>query len=147
MKKALTFAVGCLLASAWVGAEANKGTPEEAKALLDKAVKAMGADESKAIASFNDPKGGYIDRDLYVFCFGSDGKITAHPDKSMVGTSAASLKDPDGKAIGTEMMALAQKGGGSIEYKWKNPMTNQVGNKVSFLKKAGNQTCGVGAYK
>jgi cytochrome c len=148
MKRALTLTAACLLVSAaWVVGDDKKGTPEEAKALLDKAVTAMQSDESKAIAAFNDPKGGYVDRDLYVFCFSPEGKITAHTDKSMVGVNAATLKDPDGKPIGTEMIALAQKGGGSLEYKWKNPVTNQVGNKVSFLKKAGNQTCGVGAYR
>jgi signal transduction histidine kinase len=45
------------------------------------------------------------------------------------------------------MVALAGKGGGSVEYKWENPVTRQVGAKISFLKKAGSQTCGVGAYK
>jgi signal transduction histidine kinase len=138
--------VASLLVASVAGA-GEKGTPDEAKALLDKAVAAMKADEGKALAAFNDPKGGYQDRDLYVFCFTSDGKITAHPDKSMLGVSAATLKDPDGKAIGTEMMALAQKGGGSLEYKWKSPTTQQVGTKVSFVKPAGKQTCGVGAYK
>jgi signal transduction histidine kinase len=147
MKKTLTLALAGLLVSAWVGA-GEKGTPEEAKALLDKAVKAVQADEAKAVASFNDPKGGYVDRDLYVFCFDKDGKITAHgADKAMIGTDAKTLKDPDGKAIGSEMLALSQKGGGSLEYKWKSPTTQQVGTKVSFIKTAGKQTCGVGAYK
>jgi signal transduction histidine kinase len=147
MKKALAFAVAGLLVSVWAGA-GEKGTPDEAKALLDKAVKAVQADEAKALAAFSDPKGGYVDRDLYVFCFSKEGKITAHGvDKGMIGTDAKTLKDPDGKAIGTEMVALAGKGGGQIEYRWKNPTTNQVGSKVSFLKTAGSQTCGVGAYK
>jgi len=147
MKKALAFAVAGLLASVGAGA-GEKGTPEEAKAMLDRAVKAVQAGEAKALAAFNDPKGGYVDRDLYVFCFDKDGKITAHgADKAMLGIDAKTLKDPDGRAIGTEMVALAGKGGGSIEYKWKSPTTNQVGNKVSFVKTEGSQTCGVGAYK
>jgi signal transduction histidine kinase len=147
MNKALAFAVAGLLAA--VGAAAgDKGTPEEAKTMLDKAVKAAQVDEAAALAAFNDPKGGYVDRDLYVFCFDKVGKITAHgADSSMIGTDLKPLKDPDGKPIGTEMLALAAKGGGSIEYKWKSPTTKQVGTKVSFLKVAGNQTCGVGAYK
>jgi signal transduction histidine kinase len=65
----------------------------------------------------------------------------------MIGSDAKALKDPDGKAIGTEMMALSAKGGGSIEYKWQSPTTKQVASKTSFLKTAGSQTCGVGAYK
>jgi signal transduction histidine kinase len=135
-----------LLVSAAAGA-ADKGTPDEAKALLEKAVAAAKADEAKALAAFSDPKGGFVDRDLYVFCFTADGKITAHGgNPSMVGTDAKTLKDPDGKPIGTEMVALAGKGG-TLEYKWASPVTKQVAPKVSFLKAAGKQTCGVGAYK
>jgi signal transduction histidine kinase len=146
MKKTLAFAVAGLLACVAAGA-GDKGTPDEAKAMLDKAVAAVKADEAKALAAFNDPKGGFVDRDLYVFCFDRDGRITAHgANKAMIGTDAKALKDPDGKAIGTEMTAMAGKGG-SLEYRWENPTTKQVASKVSFLKAAGNQTCGVGAYK
>jgi cytochrome c len=45
------------------------------------------------------------------------------------------------------MVALGAKGQGSIEYKWTNPVTNKVETKVSYLKKTGDQVCGVGAYK
>ena len=48
--------------------------------------------------------------------------------------------------IGTEMVALFGKGG-TIEYKWMSPTTKQVADKISFVKPAGKQTCGVGAYK
>ena len=135
-----------VLASAAAGA-ADKGTPDEAKALLEKAVAAVKADEAKALAAFTDPKGGFVDRDLYVFCFTADGKITAHGgNPSMVGTDARPNKDPDGKPIGAEMVALAGKGG-TLEYKWTSPVTKQIAPKVTFLKPVGQQTCGVGAYK
>jgi signal transduction histidine kinase len=147
MKKAVALVAAALLASGAAGAGA-KGTPEEAKALLDKAVAAVKADEAKALAAFNDPKGAFVDRDLYVFCFDKDGKISANgSNPAMVGTDAKTIKDPDGKAVGAEMLALAAKGGGSIEYKWMSPATKQVASKVSFVKAAGTQTCGVGAYK
>jgi hypothetical protein len=147
MRKAAFCAVMCLLAAGWaVGGQ--KGTPEEAKALLDKAVKAIETDgEAKALAAFNDPKGGFQDRDLYVFCSGPDKKVTAHVDKSMVGMDETTLKDPDGKLVGAEILAVGAKGGGTVEYKWKNPVSGKVEPKVSFVKKAGNQICGVGAYK
>lgn len=147
MRKMLGLAVACLASVASVGGAADKGTPDEAKALLDKAVAAVKADEAKALAAFSDPKGGYVDRDLYVFCFTADGKITAHgANASMVGMDAKVLKDPDGKAIGAEMVAMAGKGG-TLEYQWASPTTKQVAPKVTFLKSAGKQTCGVGAYK
>ena len=147
MRKAAFCAVLCLLAAGWAAA-GEKGTPEEAKALLDKAVKAIETGgEVKALAAFNDPKGGFQDRDLYVFCSGPDKKVTAHIDKAMLGMDETTIKDADGKAVGAEILAVAAKGGGTVEYKWKNPVSGKVETKVSFVKKAGNQVCGVGAYK
>ena len=146
MTKALAFAVAGLLASVAAGA-ADKGTQEEAKAMLDRAVAAAKADEAKALAAFNDPKGGFVDRDLYVFCFDKTGTMTASgANPSRVGTDARTLKGPDGRAVGAEMVALFGKET-SLEYNWMSPTTRQAADKITFLKPAGNQTCGVGAYR
>jgi signal transduction histidine kinase len=88
-----------------------------------------------------------VDRDLYVFCFGPDKKVTAHIDPKMVGVDTSTLKDPDGKPIGKDMVALGEKGEGTVEYKWKNPASGKIEPKLSFVKRAGTQVCGVGAYK
>jgi signal transduction histidine kinase len=45
------------------------------------------------------------------------------------------------------MVAAAKKGSGTVEYAWKNPVSANVEDKVSYLKKAGSLYCGVGAYK
>ena len=59
---------------------ADFGTPEEAKAMLERAVAAVKEDKAKALDMFNKGEGGFKDRDLYVFCANaSDGIITAHP--------------------------------------------------------------------
>jgi signal transduction histidine kinase len=139
--------VAALLAIALPAMASERGTPDEAQALLAKAVKAVQQDEAKAIAAFNDPKGGYQDRDLYVFCAGPDGKTTAHRDPKMLGGETAAIKTPDGRMVGKEIAALGEKGGGTLEYPWPNPLTGKVETKVSYIKKAGSHICGVGAYK
>ena len=54
------------------------GTAAEAKAMLVKAVAAVKADKTKALDMFNKGEGGFLDRDLYVFCHNvSDGKVVA----------------------------------------------------------------------
>jgi cytochrome c len=124
------------------------GTPEEARALLARAVALVESEgEEKALAAFNDTDGPFVDRDLYVFCFGPSYKITAHIDPGMRGVDVATLKDPDGKQIGRKMIEIAKRGGGSLEYRWVNPVSKEVEPKISFLEPAGNQVCGVGAYK
>jgi cytochrome c len=143
----LTFTLTVLLAPAAAVAQ-EKSTPDEAKALLDKAVAEVQKEGSAmAIAKFNDPKGGYQQDDLYVFCMDSSNKVSAHPEASQRGLDVATMKDSNGKAFGAEMVAAAKKGSGTVEYIWKNPESGKVEAKVSYLKKAGDQICGVGAYK
>src|SRR5262252_10286233 len=61
-------------------AAADFGTPEEAKAMLERVVAAVKEDRAKALDMFNKGEGGFIDRDLYVFCANAgDGIVTAHP--------------------------------------------------------------------
>src|SRR6476659_1364212 len=75
----------------------SSGTAAEAKALLEKAVAAVKADEKKAIEDFNNPTGGFRDRDLYVFCAGAPAyNFTAHPKAELRGTPLAALVDKKG---------------------------------------------------
>ena len=74
------YAVILVLSTAASVAAADFGTPEEAKAMLERAVAAVKADKAKGLDMFNTGEGGFKDRDLYVFCANaSDGILTAHP--------------------------------------------------------------------
>jgi hypothetical protein len=74
-------------------AQQKGGTADEAKAMLVKAVAAVKADKTKALDMFNKGEGGFLDRDLYVFCSNvSDGKILAigNPNaKQLLGTDTS----------------------------------------------------------
>ena len=48
-------------------AAADFGTPEEAKAMLERAVAAVKEDKAKALDMFNKGEGGFKDRDLYSY--------------------------------------------------------------------------------
>ena len=74
---------------------------------LDKAVAAVKQDKTKALDMFN--KGGFKDRDLYVFCANaSDGVITAHPTHK--GEQLADIKGKKGFPLGQEKMQKATEG-------------------------------------
>jgi hypothetical protein len=94
------------------------GNAVEAKAMLLKAVAAMKADKTKAIAMINKGEGGFPDRDLYPFCNNvGDGKQIANgnPDsKALIGVDARTLKDSTGKAYGAELYTAGQKPEGQI---------------------------------
>jgi cytochrome c len=137
----------CAVAPAQAGEFA---TPAEAKALLDKAVayvKVNGAE--KSAVTFMDPKGGFIDRDLYVSMSRmSDGVRLAHVNPKAVGKSLYGSTDVDGKAYGDEMMQIAStKGSGMVTYRFPNPVTKQPMEKVSYVEKVNDVVLLVGAYK
>ena len=46
--------------------------------MLEKTIAAVKADKAKTLDLINEGKGGFLDRDLYVFCANnSDGKVVA----------------------------------------------------------------------
>src|SRR5262245_38452389 len=72
----LTFAAAALtFATAVFAQQGQTGTAQEARAMLEKAVAAVKADQAVALAMFIKGEGGFKDRDLYPFCFRiADGK-------------------------------------------------------------------------
>ena len=144
--------VGFTLSAAVFAQQGQLGTPQEARAMLDKAVAAVKADQAVALAMFNKGEGGFRDRDLYPFCFRSgDGKTVAGPLAVPAGTDIRTLKDPAGKPYGLEFYAAGQKPEGQVTeigYMFPKPGTTAPAvPKVSFVTKVGKLGCGVGYYK
>jgi hypothetical protein len=127
---------------------AEFGTPEEARALLDRVGVAMKADPTATLAKINAGDAEFRDRDLYPFCIGADGIVTAHPDPTQPGTNTRERKDVDGKAFGEEIMNAGEEGKiAEVTYKWPRLGTQEPVPKVSLITKIGDQICGVGYYK
>ena len=129
-------------------ASAQQGeTSREAKALLEKAIVEVRADEKAALEKFNRAVGEYRKRDLYVFCFdASSGVTTAHPTNR--GRTIKGEKDQTGKAFGQEMFTSAKEGLIS-ETSYMLPRTGESKpmKKHTYYTRAGNQVCGVGYYE
>jgi Single Cache domain 2 len=136
-------------------AQQTGGTADEAKAMLMKAVAAVKADKAKALDMFTKGEGGFLDRDLYVFCSTvSDGKIVAlgNPNaKQNIGVDTRTLKDSTGKPFGAELYAGYQKPEGEItevNYMFPRPGADKTPvPKVSLVTRVGDLGCGVGYYK
>src|SRR5690349_4132419 len=88
-------------------AQGQFGTADEAKAMLVKAAAALKADKTKTLDLINKGEGGFLDRDIYPFCFDlSDGKIVAvasNNAKQFLGTDIRALKDATGKVYGPDL--------------------------------------------
>jgi signal transduction histidine kinase len=151
---AASVAALALSATAFAQQPSQYGSAEEARAMLLKAVAAVKADRAKALAMFNTGEGGFLDRDLYPFCFNaSDGKIIAlaNPQaKQFLGTDNRTLVDPTGKNYGQELHAAAQKPEGQItevSYMFARPGDPKPVPKVSYVTRIADLGCGVGYYK
>ena len=148
-------AVLALTPTAFAQQTSQYGNAGEAKAMLMKAVAAVKADKAKALEMFNKGEGGFLDRDLYVFCADiSDGKIVAQGNpnkKDQLGQDQRTLKDSTGKNFGAELYAAGQKPEGQItevSYMFPKPGADpKPMPKVSFVTKVRDLTCGVGYYK
>ena len=151
---AATTSIAVLAMSATAFAQQH-GTADEAKAMLMKAVAAVKADKAKALDMFNKGEGGFLYRDLYVFCDNlSDAKVVAigNPNaKQLLGTDARTTKDSTGKVFGVELFAGMQKPEGQItevSYMFPRPGPDKTPvQKVSLVTRAGDLGCGVGYYK
>jgi cytochrome c len=126
----------------------ERGTPEQAQTLCDRAVlhmKEVGPET--AIKDFNDPNGGYIDHDLFVIVYDPNATImTGVP--ALIGKNARSLTDVTGKEFGKDIIEAAHNKDGSwVEYHMTNPTTKKVELKTSYIRKFGDYVVFVGAYK
>jgi signal transduction histidine kinase len=151
-----TLIIGAMSAVALSGIafaqQSEYGTAAEAKAMLERAIPELKANESAAIAKFNKGEGGFKDRDLYVFCFNNaDGKFTAHQKAALIGTDVRDLKDKSGKVFGQDLY----KAGNSesegkiteVSYMFPRPGSTDPVPKVSYVTRVGTEGCGVGYYK
>jgi cytochrome c len=154
MQRLLTMflALAGLFGMVAVAAAQSGHTPDQAKALVEKAasyLKAEGRD--KALTVFSDPKGEFVEGDLYLFVMdANDGKLTmlAHGvNKALIGKPQIDVKDAEGKAFNRDMVTmLSGANEGWMTYMWPNPATKKIGSKKSYVVKVGDVIIGAGIY-
>jgi hypothetical protein len=137
-------------------AQETRGTADEARAMLMKALAAVKADKDKALDMFNKGEGGFRDRDLYVFCVNAgDGTVVAigNPNlKQALGTDVRAAQNSTGKAFGAEIYAAIQKPEGQVtEVDYVSPEPgpdDALATKATLVARADDDLgCGVGYYK
>ena len=132
-----------------VGYYIPRASAEQARNMLNKASIAVKNDSRSAFKAFQDLGGKYIEDDLYVFVIGiEDLHFRAHgATPRLVGSDAQTLPDPNGKPIIREMISIVKtKGEGELDYVWRNPVTNKIEKKHTFVRKVDNFLVGVGYY-
>lgn len=131
-------------------AQAKKPTQDEVKAIAIKAadfIAAKGVDEAaKAFVTEGEFKFG----EIYVNVIDAQGNWVIYPPKpENKGKSVLNFIDEDGKELGKDILNTGLKGEGWTEYRWKNPATNTIQPKITYVKKVPGKdlVAYVGIYK
>jgi cytochrome c len=125
-------------------------TTRDAELLVRRAAEVLQHEgRAAALAKFNDRKGPFVYRDLYVFAYDLDGNCLAHPIKpERIGKNNLGDKDPDGRLFVKERIELARKQrSGWQEYKFFNPASGKVEQKVAYFELVDGVVLVAGAYK
>jgi signal transduction histidine kinase len=151
MRPLAFLAFAALIALATPVLAADYGSKEEAVAMVKRVQAEFKKDGAEATFKAVSDKSvaDYHDRDLYPFIYDMAGICVAHGARpALIGKNLIDLKDQDGKFLIREMVDLAKgPGSGWIAYKWPNPITNKIEDKISYVEKMGNYFVGVGIYK
>lgn len=150
--RVLTFAAAAILAAsvAMPAFSADRATKDEAIAMVKKAVALIKSDGTdKAYAAFDDKKGAYVDRDLYVVVYGLDGKVLAHgANEKLIGQNLIDAKDPDGKMFVKERTEMARAHEDFWQdYKFMDPLSKKVEPKQMYCQRLNETAVCAGIYK
>jgi cytochrome c len=146
------FAIWLLMLAAALSFQAaadERATPDEAKAMVKKAVayyKKVG--KEKSMPEFCRKDGPFIDRDLYVTVIAMDGMEYAHINPKSVGRNVIDLRDPDGKFLIKERLDAAKSTpSGWHDFKFFNPVSKKIEAKTSYWERVDDLVFASGAYK
>ena len=147
MLKHLTACAAMVAVMSTTATAGEFATPIEARAMLERAIVAVASDKLGAIRKFNHNDPAFRDRDLFVFCFNtSDGKFTAH--EALVSQDVRTLRDRAGKPFGEDIYRSAKEGQiAEVAYVWPLPGSTRYVLKSAYAARAGDQVCGVSAYR
>lgn len=130
-----------------------QGSKDEARAMIEKAAafyKTRGRDRMLAeiTRAGTDKSGEFLDRDLYIFAYDFSGLVLAHgSNPKLVGKNLFDMQDADGRYLIRGLIETAKKGSGWYYYKWSNPVSKKIDDKMAYVQKlADDLWVGCGVY-
>ena len=128
------------------------GTNDEAVAMVKRVQETFKKDGADAtFKAVSDPSNKeFHDRDLHAYIYTLSGLCVAHGARpALIGKNLIDIKDQGGFYLIRAHIEIAKgPGSGWVSYKWPNPLTNKIEDKISYVEKMGdNYFLGVGVYK
>lgn len=129
---------------------APAATADDAVALVKEAVQYLKKNgKEAAFAEFSNPKGHFVNGELYVVATGLDGVVLANGSNArMIGKNIRDIKDADGKLFVQEQIKLVTaQGSGWVNFRWPNPVTKAIEPKTVYVERVDDLLLGSGIYK
>ena len=149
--KALLALAALLVAACQAQAtQAERATAPEAEAMVKRGVAYIKANPAeRAFAEISNPKGLFVDRDLYLVVYRLDGTALAHGfNQKMIGRNFIDLRDADGKEYWRERIEWAKtKTSFWQELKFPDPLTRKIEPKMTYCEKLNDTLVCGGIYK
>jgi len=122
-------------------------TPDEAKALAEKAATLVASEGDKAFATISDPNGPFHQGELYVTVLDHQGIVRANMNPKLVGLNMWDATDPDGVKF-TQLPWTATESSPTawISYKFTNPESKKIEKKKAWVHRVGDYVVLCGAY-
>ena len=123
---------------------------QEAKEFVQKAIDFYKqAGKSVSFAAISNPKGPYVQGEMYVFVLNLTGTMLANgTNERFIGLDFKDVKDSDGRGFVREILEVAnKKGSGFVDYKWYDPTTKEELSKHLYFEKVDDLIFCSGIYK
>lgn len=125
-------------------------SPEELVAFVEKAFEyAHVHGQEAALSEFNNQTGQFIDGELYIFAYDTNGTTLALPfQPEIIGKDRWNATDANGTAYIQDLIATAQSGGGFVRYLYADPAENfTIKQKLSYVMMVDDEwIIGAGIY-
>jgi methyl-accepting chemotaxis protein len=125
-------------------------TPEQAEEMVNNAYEYIQKNgKEKALAEFNNPSGEFVKGELFIFSQDYGGTFLAYGgNQALVGMNHWDAKDAKGRYLGRDMVQIAKtKGSGWYEYHFKNPFTEKIQPKITYIRDVGGYYIACGVYR
>jgi cytochrome c len=141
--------ISALLVAMLATGNALASEKDDAMKMVSDAATAVTKDKAAALAEIGNPKGRFVKGELYVFAYDLTGTMAAHPiNAKLVGKALLDVPDANGKMFRKDIIdGVKSVGMATVDYKYKNPQSGVIEDKVSYCKKAGELAVCAGYYK
>ena len=142
--------IGAVMGSTMAMAAEQRVTPKEAEAMVKKGVASLKTGpRDKVLADITDPKGPYVDRELYLTVYKMDGTALAHgANAKFVGKNMIELRDANGKEHIKERLELVKtKSTFWQDFTFLNPLNKKIEPKQMYCEKSQELVVCGGIYK